>query len=358
MLSSNYVIGYRHLIYIFILNKTSVNTSSYHNLCKMNKKLKLDILTTSRSLRSGNKDQNKDQNENPLSSEYFQDANTSPKKTERKKRTPVKIKYEETENMPNTENSEIKLDSTDETVKNEIKEIEQKWMPSNWETVLENVKEMRKYKTAPVDEMGCHKCVDPKASAKVARYQALIALMLSSQTKDQVTHAAMQRLNTYGCTPEIIINTPDDVLGKLIYPVGFWKKKVEYIKKSSTILVDKYDGDIPKTIEELCQLPGVGPKMGHLCMQIAWGEVSGIGVDIHVHRICNRLGWVKTPTKTPEKTRIAVEEWLPKTLWSEVNHLLVGFGQEICLPRFPKCSECLNKDVCPFSAKSKTKEKS
>ncbi|KOC64485.1 Endonuclease III-like protein 1 [Habropoda laboriosa] len=324
----------------------------------MNKKLKLDVLTTSRSLRSGIKDQKKDQNEDSVPSKYFADANTSPKKTERKKRTPVKIKYEETENTLDIKNNEIKLeDSKDETMKEEIKEIEQKWVPSNWEAILENVKEMRKYKTAPVDEMGCHKCVDTKAPAKVARYQALVVLMLSSQTKDQVTHAAMQRLNTYGCTPEIITNTPDDALGKLIYPVGFWKKKVEYIKKSSAILINKYDGDIPKTLEELCQLPGVGPKMGHLCMQIAWGKVSGIGVDIHVHRICNRLGFVKEPTKTPDKTRIALEEWLPKTLWSEINHLLVGFGQEICLPRFPKCSECLNKDICPFSANSKTKKK-
>ncbi|CAL7940934.1 unnamed protein product [Xylocopa violacea] len=230
-------------------------------------------------------------------------------------------------------------------------------MPSNWETILENIKEMRKHQTAPVDEMGCHKCADPKASAKVIRYQSLLALMLSSQTKDQVTHAAMQRLNTYGCTPETIMGTPDDVLGKLIYPVGFWKTKVKYIKKTSQILIDKYDGDIPKTLKELQQLPGVGPKMAHICMQVAWGEISGIGVDTHVHRICNRLEWVKKPTKTPEETRMTLEEWLPKDLWSNINYLLVGFGQEICLPRFPKCEECLNKDICNFSKKDRARKK-
>lgn len=127
---------------------------------------------------------------------------------------------------------------------------------------------------------------------------------------------------------------------------------MEYIKKTSVILLNKYGGDIPKTIKELCELPGVGPKMSHICMQIAWGEVSGIGVDTHVHRICNRLEWVRKPTKTPEETRTELEDWLPRPLWSKVNHLLVGFGQEICLPRFPKCSECLNKNICPYASKN------
>ncbi|XP_006613274.1 endonuclease III-like protein 1 [Apis dorsata] len=317
----------------------------------MSKKLKLnDALITSRSLRSENKDHNKDIS--TTTSKYFNDKVISLKKFEKKKRTPVKIKYEEMKNI--TDSKINKIENLQEVnIKEDINVID-KWEPSNWETIVENIKEMRKYKTAPVDEMGCHKCTDPKATAKIARYQSLIALMLSSQTKDQVTHAAMQRLITYGCTPEIIAGTPDDTLGKLIYPVGFWKRKVEYIKKTTTILIDKYDSDIPKTIKELCQLSGVGPKMAHICMQIAWGEVSGIGVDTHVHRICNRLGWVKKPTKTPEDTRIAVEEWLPRNLWSEINYLLVGFGQEICLPRFPKCDECLNKDICPFTKNTKS----
>lgn len=321
----------------------------------MNKKLKLDLLKTPRSLRSGNKANTTDSSS--TSSKYFDTENTLPKKIEKKKRSPIKIEYEETEKVVDVQSNDIKLeDVKHEIIKKENTQEEDTWMPPNWEIVLNNIKEMRKHRTAPVDEMGCHKCVDPKASAKVGRFQSLVALMLSSQTKDQVTHAAMQRLNTYGCTPEIIKDTPDDVLGKLIYPVGFWKRKVVYIKKTADILINKYESDIPRTLKELCELPGVGPKMSHICMQIAWGEVSGIGVDTHVHRICNRMGWVKKPTKTPEQTRTAVEEWLPKNLWIEVNHLLVGFGQEICLPRFPKCNECLNKNICPFSTKNKIKE--
>lgn len=193
----------------------------YHNLLKMSKKLKLDTLTVPRSLRSGNKSNEIDSS---CSSKYFNNENTSPKKPERKRRTPVKIKYEETGNASDAKNCEIKIeDSKNVDIKEEMKTEGNKWMPPNWEATLEHIKEMRKHQTAPVDEMGCHKCADPKATAKASRFQSLVALMLSSQTKDQVTHAAMQRLNTYGCTPEILSATPGDVLGKLIYPVGFWK---------------------------------------------------------------------------------------------------------------------------------------
>ncbi|XP_071566122.1 endonuclease III-like protein 1 [Temnothorax nylanderi] len=345
----------------------------------MNKRLKLAGLAASRTLRSG-KTTLVDADSSEKTSPYF----AGEKRSARKKRTPIKIEHEAMKDdetnakEPNvtpvvvkSEDAEVSTYVADvkveerevenENVKQstDLKDIkdEKQWMPPNWETVLENIKEMRKDETAPVDTMGCHKCTDRNASPTMFRYQSLVALMLSSQTKDQVTFAAMQRLNTYGCKPDIIVATPDDVLGRLIHPVGFWKKKVQYIKRTSTILLDKYGGDIPKTVKELCELPGVGPKMAHLCMRVAWGEVSGIGVDTHVHRICNRLKWVRKPTKTPEETRNELEDWLPKPLWSEVNHLLVGFGQETCLPRFPKCSECLNKDICPYASKSGEKTK-
>ncbi|XP_044005403.1 endonuclease III-like protein 1, partial [Aphidius gifuensis] len=251
---------------------------------------------------------------------------------------PIKIKYDE----------DIVDDDDDDD-----KTTDNKWEPNNWKETYELIKEMRKNNTAPVDEMGCDKCSEKDASPEIYRYQCLLALMLSSQTKDQVTHAAMERLKNHGCKPDIIVSTPDDDLGKLIYPVGFWKRKVQYIKKTSEILIRDYQSDIPSTIEDLCKLPGVGPKMGHICMQIAWNKTSGIGVDTHVHRICNRLAWLKNETKTPEDTRKQLESWLPKKLWSEINHLLVGFGQEICLPRGPKCKECLNNKICPFPRANK-----
>nr|CAI5822206.1 unnamed protein product [Callosobruchus analis] len=229
-------------------------------------------------------------------------------------------------------------------------------VPQKWEEVLANLREMRKDFDAPVDSMGCHKCHEENAPPEVIRYQKLLALMLSSQTKDQVTFAAMQRLISHGCNVDNILRTSNEDLGEFIKPVGFWKKKVDYIKRTSQILKEQYNNDIPNTIEDLCKLPGVGPKMAHICMSSSWGQVSGIGVDTHVHRISNRLGWANT--KTPEETRKCLEGWLPFDLWSEVNHLLVGFGQQTCLPVKPKCDTCLNKDICNFGVKSlKLKQK-
>ncbi|CAG5929067.1 unnamed protein product [Menidia menidia] len=166
--------------------------------------------------------------------------------------------------------------------------------------------------------------------------------MLSSQTKDQVTGAAMMRLRAHGCTPENLLATDDQTLGKLIYPT-----KVKYLKRTSAMLQEEFGGDIPDSVGGLVRLPGVGPKMAHLAMDIAWDQVSGIGVDTHVHRISNRLGWLRKPSKNPEETRKGLEEWLPRDLWSEINWLLVGFGQQVCLPVGPLCSVCLNQFSCP-----------
>uniref|UniRef100_A0A674JAY3 Endonuclease III-like protein 1 n=1 Tax=Terrapene triunguis TaxID=2587831 RepID=A0A674JAY3_9SAUR len=222
-----------------------------------------------------------------------------------------------------------------------------KWEPGNWRQQLDNIREMRRNKDAPVDQMGAEKCFDSSAPPEVMRYQVLLSLMLSSQTKDQVTSAAMLRLREHGLTVDNVLQTDDVTLGQLIYPVGFWKNKVKYIKQTTAILKQQYGSDIPSTVRELVNLPGVGPKMAHLVMNIAWNNVTGIGVDTHVHRISNRLKWVKKETKTPEETRVALEDWLPRDLWSEINWLLVGFGQQICLPVNPRCKECLNRHICP-----------
>ncbi|XP_033748177.1 endonuclease III-like protein 1 isoform X2 [Pecten maximus] len=221
-----------------------------------------------------------------------------------------------------------------------------KWEPPNWKTQFENIIEMRKDRSAPVDSMGCDEISDKDSKPEVYRYQVLLSLMLSSQTKDQVTSAAISRLRAHGCTVDNILKTSDEQLGKLIYPVGFWKKKVIYIKKTSVILRDNYKCDIPKTVEDLCKLPGVGPKMAYLTMKSAWDEVVGIGVDTHVHRISNWLGWVRKPTKTPEETRKALEDWLPREYWGKIDLPLVGFGQQICTAVKPKCDFCLNQQIC------------
>jgi len=122
------------------------------------------------------------------------------------------------------------------------------------------------------------------------------------------------------------------------------------------MLAQQYNEDIPRSVKELCQLPGVGEKVAVLTVNHAWEDAIGIGVDTHVHRITNRLGWTFKGTKTPEKTRQVLEGWLPHSLWSELNMLLVGFGQQQCTPVKPKCSTCLNRQLCP-SSKTRSLEK-
>jgi endonuclease-3 len=133
----------------------------------------------------------------------------------------------------------------------------------------------------------------------------------------------------------------------MINKVGFHNLKTKYIKQTAEILRDKFDSEIPDTIEGMVSLPGVGPKMAYLTMSAAWGKDEGIGVDVHVHRITNLWGWHKT--QNPEQTRAALESWLPRDKWHDINNLLVGFGQTICLPVGRKCGDCKlsEKGLCP-----------
>lgn len=229
------------------------------------------------------------------------------------------------------------------------------WTPKNWQQQLQNIREMRRERTAPVDHQGCERTADVKATPAVQRYQILISLMLSSQTKDQVTFEAMRKLKENNLTIGNILKMPESEIGELIKPVGFWKKKASFIKKATEICHKDYKDDIPPTVEELIKLPGVGPKMAYITMNVAWNKLSGIGVDTHVHRISNRLGWVKKATSTPEQTRVALESWLPREEWNEINVLLVGFGQQTCLPVKPQCDKCLNAAICPFGRSNKKK---
>jgi endonuclease-3 len=226
--------------------------------------------------------------------------------------------------------------------------------PSNWEEIYSIIKRMRANNpTAPVDTMGCAELFWRTAPPQDKRYHILTSLMLSSQTKDTVTAAAMQRLHTElvpqepagdgelpasGLTVQNILSCDPKHLDNLIGKVGFHNNKTRYIKAAAEILANEYNGDIPDTVEGLTRLPGVGPKMAYLCMSAAWGIDVGIGVDVHVHRITNLWGWHKT--KNPEETRYWLEGWLPKDKWHEINKMLVGLGQTVCLPVGRRCGEC------------------
>mmetsp|Transcript_18921 Transcript_18921/g.29677 ORF Transcript_18921/g.29677 Transcript_18921/m.29677 type:complete len:236 (-) Transcript_18921:27-734(-) len=183
-----------------------------------------------------------------------------------------------------------------------------------------------------------------------SNFHTLVGLMLSSQTNDKVTSATVKELiEDNGLTPSSILCLSDQRLKQLIGKVGFYNRKAEYLKKVAQILLDTYDGKPPTTYEELVALPGVGPKMAHLFCHVALGVVRGISIDTHLHRILQRWKWVDSTCSTPAKTAKALEVWLPKPHWKEINPLVVGFGQVLCTARAPKCNICPLSDLCPSS---------
>ncbi|KAI8338884.1 DNA glycosylase [Chlamydoabsidia padenii] len=253
----------------------------------------------------------------------------------------------------------IKTEESSIKIKRQKKTPKQSTTPNDdWRMVFDKIKVYRQTHEAVVDTMGCERLAQPNVPASQQRFQTLVALMLSSQTKDTVTSAAVRSLQADlpgGLCLDSILAIDESQLDHHIRSVGFHTKKAGYIKKTAVILRDQYNGDIPDTIEGLTGLPGVGPKMGYLALQCAWQKNMGIGVDVHVHRIANRLGWCRT--EGPEETRLSLQSWLPKEHWREINPMLVGFGQIMCLPRGPKCVECPVQDACPSSSSVKKTHK-
>ena len=174
-------------------------------------------------------------------------------------------------------------------------------------------------------------------------FAVLIATLISLRTKDDVTREASQRLLALADTPEKMVQLPIPVLEEAIYPAGFYRTKAQRIHDICEILIDKYGGRVPDTLDELVKLKGVGRKTANLVITQGYGKL-GICVDTHVHRISNRLGLVKT--KTPDKTEMALRKILPKEFWIEYNDLLVTFGQNLCTPISPFCSRCPVTHLC------------
>uniref|UniRef100_M1A6B1 DNA-(apurinic or apyrimidinic site) lyase n=1 Tax=Solanum tuberosum TaxID=4113 RepID=M1A6B1_SOLTU len=167
--------------------------------------------------------------------------------------------------------------------------------PANWERVIEGIRSMRLSEHAPVDSIDPDEGVT-SLQPKERRFAVLVGSLLSSQTKGHVTHEANQRLLENGLLSADTMDKADEATIKsLIYPVGFYTRKAQHLKQVAKICVSKYDGDIPSTVDDLLLLPGVGPKIAHLVMIMAWNKVEGICVDTHVHRVSNRLGWVSRP---------------------------------------------------------------
>lgn len=169
----------------------------------------------------------------------------------------------------------------------------------------------------------------------------LIACILSLRTNDRTTYPATLRMLELGKTPEDFSKVDPETLEKAIYPVGFYTNKAKQIVELSKRLVEEYDSKVPCDIEELCKFNGVGRKTANLVLSEGFHKPA-ICVDVHVHRITNRWGYVKT--KNPEETEFALREKLPEKYWIDINSLLVTHGQNVCKPINPKC------DICPINS--------
>ena len=174
-------------------------------------------------------------------------------------------------------------------------------------------------------------------------YLVLIACILSLRTNDKTTYPATLRMLELGKTPKDFANCDVQTLEKAIYPVGFYANKAKQIVELSKILVEKYKSKVPDSIEELCKFNGVGRKTANLTISLGFNKPA-ICVDVHVHRIFNRIGYIKT--KTPEETEFALREILPEKYWIDINTLLVTHGQNICKPIKPKYEECPISNYC------------
>ena len=159
------------------------------------------------------------------------------------------------------------------------------------------------------------------------------------------TDAATRRLFRAARTPQTMAKLPVKTIEKLIYPVGFYKNKARFVKATCQALIDRFGGNVPNTLEELITLPGVGRKTANLVLIIGFKSGNNICVDTHVHRISNRLGWVRT--KLPDETEQALYRSTDRRWWPYINLYLVTWGQNVCKPIYPRCCACALAELCP-----------
>ena len=176
-------------------------------------------------------------------------------------------------------------------------------------------------------------------------FEVLIATMLSAQTKDAVTHAASTRLFRVARTPRTLARVRVKEIERLIYPVSFYRNKAVHVRRTCELLLSRFEGVVPGTMEDLLTLPGVGRKTANLVLILAHRSPDNICVDTHVHRISNRLGWVAT--RTPDETEQALYAAAHRKWWPLINLYLVTWGQNVCRPVYPLCGSCVLFDLCP-----------
>jgi endonuclease III len=193
--------------------------------------------------------------------------------------------------------------------------------------------------------------MDLPAIEKISESQAedpfhvLIATLLSARTQDATTHAASVRLFKRARTPRAMARLTVEEIEQLIYPVSFYRNKARFVKATAGALATRFGGRVPRTMEELTALPGVGRKTANLVLILAFKSQQNICVDTHVHRIANRLGWVRTAL--PERTEQALYQSIDQRWWPYINLYLVTWGQNVCRPVYPRCGACAIGELCP-----------
>ncbi len=176
-------------------------------------------------------------------------------------------------------------------------------------------------------------------------FQVLIATLLSARTQDATTLAASTRLFRRARTPRTLARLRVKEIERLIYPVSFYRNKARFVKATSQAIVDRFGGRVPSTLDEMVTLPGVGRKTANLVMILAHGSHDNICVDTHVHRIANRLGWVRA--RQPDETEQALYRNTEARWWPYINLYLVTWGQNVCRPVYPRCDDCVLAPLCP-----------
>ena len=247
----------------------------------------------------------------------------------------ISKKDNESQNLNNNSNKD--LDTNSLTFKKK-----------KFESDYKLIQQMRKEKIAPVDNQGSTSCtqVCNKIDKKVLKFQCLVSLILSSQTKDNITFETTKKLIEYGLTIDKMLKISNEELVNLIFKASFHNVKAKTIKKLAQVLRYEYNDNAPETLEKVMKLPGIGRKIGLLYLKECCNKIEGIAVDTHIHKIANRLGWVDT--KEPNKTSIDLENIVDKKYWNEINLILVGFGQQICKSVKPLCEKCLLCNVCDY----------
>ena len=176
-------------------------------------------------------------------------------------------------------------------------------------------------------------------------FHVLIGTLLSARTQDATTAAASERLFRTADSPAAMAKLTPSQIEKLIYPVSFYRNKARHVRQTSRLLLERHGGRVPGTMEALLTLPGVGRKTANLVLILAFASRDNICVDTHVHRISNRLGWVRT--RTPDETELALYRVADRRWWADINLYLVTWGQNVCRPIRPRCAACVISRWCP-----------